>query len=231
MIATISNAHGLTCECEVRPDGVGIHLVGVHDETIKHALLSVVTGIQACGYKIPGKKVIFNVKGWKKQYTHEVWRLHMPMALALLKASGQADFDLNEPAPDFALTLSGTLTAYLPGCIISHAPMNGTCHPALSLRDYVDGMVTFKEHTHSQTLEGVRKAAREFLSLADELNTLVSAYIDGSCDVIAEDAYWKVRAADKKFIDAVNAYEGENGGYEYGLNYELAESYLNDTAL
>lgn len=74
------------------------------------------------------------------------------------------------------------------------------------------------------TIETIRTAAKNFLSLADELNEKVSAYINGSNAPENTAAYWAVREADKKFVDAVNEFEGER--YEYGLNYELAESYL-----
>lgn len=74
------------------------------------------------------------------------------------------------------------------------------------------------------TLENVKSAAIEFLNIANELNEKVSAYIDGSNDKDAEEAYWTVREADKKFIDAANALYGE--GWTYGLNYELAESFI-----
>lgn len=74
------------------------------------------------------------------------------------------------------------------------------------------------------TIEKVKAAAKEFLSIADELNEKVSAYIDGSDSKDAEEAYRMVREADRKFIDAANAYYGE--GWTYGLNYELAESFI-----
>lgn len=75
------------------------------------------------------------------------------------------------------------------------------------------------------TKEELKKAAQSFLNIADELNEKVSRYFDGSDKKEDEDAYWTVREADKKFIDALNSYyPGE--GYEYGLNYELAESCL-----
>ena len=74
-------------------------------------------------------------------------------------------------------------------------------------------------------IEKVKAAAAKFLKIADELNEKVSRYIDGSEAPEDTAAYMKVREADKEFIDAVNAaYEGN--GYEYGLNYELAESFI-----
>lgn len=75
------------------------------------------------------------------------------------------------------------------------------------------------------TLETLKASAKNFLAIADEKNVLVSAYIDGSDSKEAEEAYWAVREADKKFIDNLNSYyPGE--GYKYGLNYELAESFI-----
>lgn len=75
------------------------------------------------------------------------------------------------------------------------------------------------------TIEQLKESAKRFLEIADELNEKVSAYINGSNKKDAEQAYWTVREADKKFIDNLNLYyPGE--GYEYGLNYELAESFL-----
>lgn len=75
------------------------------------------------------------------------------------------------------------------------------------------------------TIEQLKESAKRFLEIADELNEKVSAYINGSNKKDVEQAYWTVREADKKFIDNLNSYyPGE--GYEYGLNYELAESFL-----
>lgn len=74
------------------------------------------------------------------------------------------------------------------------------------------------------TIETLRTLAANFLALADELNEKVSAYINGSNAKEDAAAYWAVREADKKFVDAMNDYYDER--YEYGLNYELAESCL-----
>lgn len=74
------------------------------------------------------------------------------------------------------------------------------------------------------TLENVKELAKSFLAIADELNEKVSAYFDGSDKAEDENAYWIVREADKKFIDALNEYYEDS--YEYGLNYELAESFI-----
>lgn len=74
------------------------------------------------------------------------------------------------------------------------------------------------------TLENVKELAKSFLAIANELNEKVSAYFDGSDKAEDVNAYWTVREADKKFVDAVNEYYEDS--YKYGLNYELAESFV-----
>ena len=66
--------------------------------------------------------------------------------------------------------------------------------------------------------------AEKFLAIADKMNEAVSRYIDGSNDPADAAAYRAVREADREFIDAIRAEYGER--YEYGLNYELAESFI-----
>lgn len=74
------------------------------------------------------------------------------------------------------------------------------------------------------TNETVKALANDFLTIADELNELVSAYFNGSNDYRAEDAYRQVMKAEKKFTDAVNELYSES--YRPCLNYELAESFI-----
>lgn len=72
------------------------------------------------------------------------------------------------------------------------------------------------------TIETLRTLAENFLTLADELNDKVTAYINGSNAKEDADAYWAVREADKTFTRAYNSYFEENN--EPCLNYELAQS-------
>lgn len=52
----------IPCIVEVEATkGIGIHLVGLADSSVKETLLRVVTAIQALGFSIPGKKVVINV--------------------------------------------------------------------------------------------------------------------------------------------------------------------------
>ena len=48
-------------EVEVK-DGIGIHLVGMPDRSVKECLLRVVTALQSLGYHLPGKKIVINVE-------------------------------------------------------------------------------------------------------------------------------------------------------------------------
>lgn len=75
-------------------------------------------------------------------------------------------------------------------------------------------------------LTEVQTLAEKFLTIADELNEKVTNYINGSNN--SEDflAYQTVRALNKEFTDALNAFYGCNDYDTKGLNYELAESIL-----
>lgn len=75
------------------------------------------------------------------------------------------------------------------------------------------------------TLEQVKTLANNFLTVADELEEMVSDYLNGSNDIKAVNAYMTVKDADKRFVDAVNSYYGSNE-YQYGMNYDLAESFF-----
>lgn len=77
---------------------------------------------------------------------------------------------------------------------------------------------------NSATRAAMIEAARAFLSLADELNEEVSAYIDGSNKPEAEAAYYAVLEAEANFLKFNNAYWGEQR--RPCLSYELAESAL-----
>lgn len=76
-----------------------------------------------------------------------------------------------------------------------------------------------------KTIEDVKKAAKKFLKIADKLNEGVSNYLCGSNNQQDFEDYFAVKQADKKFIDTVNEFYGCRE-YEYGLNYELAYSFI-----
>jgi len=52
----------IPCVVEVEiKDGIGIHVVGLPDSTVKESLLRVCTALQHFGFSIPGKKVVINI--------------------------------------------------------------------------------------------------------------------------------------------------------------------------
>lgn len=82
----------VTVECQVSP-GIGIHLVGEPDAFVKESLLRTITAMQACGYRIPGKKIVVNICHDGAGKPHSALRgypgLDLPLALVILAATGQ----------------------------------------------------------------------------------------------------------------------------------------------
>ena len=82
----------VTIECQVSP-GLGIHLVGEPDAFVKESLLRTITAMQACGYRIPGKKIVVKICHAGVGKPHSALRgypgLDLPLALVILAATGQ----------------------------------------------------------------------------------------------------------------------------------------------
>lgn len=74
-------------------EGIGIHLVGLDDTAVKEVLLRTVTALQACGYRVPGRKLVISVKAADGlPVTQGAAGLDLPVALAILEASEQVSF-------------------------------------------------------------------------------------------------------------------------------------------
>jgi len=111
-----TDAVPVTVECAVTP-GIGIHIVGLADTAVKEALLRTVTALQACGYRIPGKKVIINIAPVISDAARGISGLDAAIAAALLAASGQEDLPLLEAAVIAGeLALDGRMRA-IAGCL------------------------------------------------------------------------------------------------------------------
>jgi len=111
-----TDAVPVTVECAVTP-GIGIHIVGLADTAVKEALLRTVTALQACGYRIPGKKVIINIAPVASDAARGISGLDAAIAAALLAASGQEDLPLLEEAVIAGeLALDGRMRA-IAGCL------------------------------------------------------------------------------------------------------------------
>lgn len=80
-------------ECEITP-GIGIHLIGLADQAVKESLLRTVTAMKACGYRIPGKKIIINLA--PADLTKEGCGYDLAIALSMIAESGQSSADFLE---------------------------------------------------------------------------------------------------------------------------------------
>lgn len=95
-----------TVEVEMR-DGLGIHLIGMADNAVKESLLRVVTALQSCGYRIPSKKIIINIA---PTFLHRnTSGFDLPIAIGILKESGQVHFSTNGLYIYGELGLDGTI--------------------------------------------------------------------------------------------------------------------------
>jgi predicted ATPase with chaperone activity len=95
-----------TIEVEARA-GIGIHLVGLADIAVKETLLRTITALQACGYRIPGKKIIINIC---PTFLHRNTNgFDLPIALAIIKETEQADIDIEGLVFHSELGLDGSL--------------------------------------------------------------------------------------------------------------------------
>ena len=75
-------------ECQI-DKGIGIHVIGLADATMKNSLLRTVTALQALGYNIPGKRIIINIAPADLYKSGSAYDL--PIALSILAESGQED--------------------------------------------------------------------------------------------------------------------------------------------
>ena len=81
--------------CEITA-GIGIHVIGIEDASVREILLRVVTALQHVGYSLPGKKMIIRITKTEKSeggrlLTPSATRsgLDLSIALAILVASGK----------------------------------------------------------------------------------------------------------------------------------------------
>lgn len=102
------------CECEITK-GVGIHLVGLADMSVKETLLRTVTALQATGYTIPGHKIVINLA--PADLRKSGCGYDLPIALSMIAASGQVEMPGLEDALVLGeLGLDGSVRA-VPGAV------------------------------------------------------------------------------------------------------------------
>ena len=83
----------VTVEVDIT-NGIGIHLVGLADAAVKESLLRTVTALQACGFRVPGKKIIINLAPADLHKNGSGYDL--PIAIGIIAASGQRDLPVLE---------------------------------------------------------------------------------------------------------------------------------------
>lgn len=103
----------VTVEAEIT-SGIGIHLIGLTDAAVRESLLRTVTAMQAAGYRIPGKKIVINLAPAETRKDGSGYDL--PIALAILAASGQIKGDTSEFLAYGELGLDGKLRT-VPGSL------------------------------------------------------------------------------------------------------------------
>lgn len=158
-------------ECTVSP-GIGIHLVGVRDNAAKEMLLRVITALTSYGYNIPGKKIIINISPFLAE-TVSTTQLDLPVAMALLSASGQIDTDFSHTMLFGELSLDGHLRN-TPGCyalildaIRNRNDIDTVVVPkadAAMVRDLADGITIFAADTLADVFVALRQRPEALLA-------------------------------------------------------------------
>lgn len=69
--------------------GIGIHIVGLSDQSLKETLLRTITAMQNLGFTIPAKKITINIAPADRTKTSEYYDL--PIAAGIIAASGQME--------------------------------------------------------------------------------------------------------------------------------------------
>ena len=78
------------CECEMSK-GLGVHLVGLLDQSAKDGLLRTVTALQSREYHIPGKKIVINLA--PADLVKSGTNYDLPIAISVIAESGQAEMN------------------------------------------------------------------------------------------------------------------------------------------
>lgn len=87
--ATCVGIDAVTVTVEVDlSNGIGIHLVGLPDSAVRESLLRVTTALSSYGYKIPGRKIVFNLA--PADIRKEGSAYDLAIALGLIAVSEQA---------------------------------------------------------------------------------------------------------------------------------------------
>lgn len=113
-------------ECETMP-GIGIHVVGLADTSLRESLLRIATALQSKGFSLPGKKIVINIAPANLRKNGSP-SLDLPIALAILIESGQV-----KPAET-----TGQDCLELPLAAVGELALNGDIRPIRGTVSMVD---------------------------------------------------------------------------------------------
>lgn len=154
----------VTVECQVSP-GLGIHIVGVPDQSVKECLLRSITAMQSLGYSIPGKKIVINITPKVDASASGVEGLDLPVALAMLAASGKEMPHLEDTLFAGELALDGKVRA-----------LRGGFSAGLLLKD-LGSNAALPKGTAGEALYGLQRSRR--ILRIDTLRDAVAVATDG----------------------------------------------------
>ena len=144
-----------------------IHLIGLADAAVKESLLRTITALESLGYQIPGKKIVINLA--PADLRKDGTGYDLPIALAILAASGQADLpDADKYIVAGELALDGSVRhvhGYIQAAELARRegkalllPRTAADLAAEVMRESVDIYEIDSLPTAVQTLEGKRPA-------------------------------------------------------------------------
>lgn len=114
---TMSGGKAVPVTVEVNTSsGIGIHVVGLADQSFKEMLLRTITALQHLGFRIPGKKITVNIAPADLTKTAEYH--DVAIAAGIIASSGQMELPLLE---DYIITGRLNLDAGVRGDIDPYA--------------------------------------------------------------------------------------------------------------
>ena len=153
----------VTVETQIS-SGVGIHLVGLADQSVKESLLRVVTALQSLGYSVPGKKIVINLS--PADLRKEGSGFDLAIALGIIYASGQAlvPEDLDRYVVCGELALDGDVRAVAGGLLLAEYACGNGKNAVMPHGMALEAVPFGGEHEYGIFVAGSIKDSLEILS-------------------------------------------------------------------
>lgn len=124
-------------------DGVGVHVTGMSDRSVKESLLRVFTALQSSGYSVPAMKIQIEVSPHDMGAASRTAVFDLPIAIGILKASGQVRVATGGKAVFGELGLDGS---------IRYREHTADCYRhGGDIREYIEGLGSGKRAGISNT--------------------------------------------------------------------------------